>query len=72
MIGFDIHNVCRVSVEERVVQQGEGGYVVQDVRVHYMDNHHQGQELRLTLYGLHSLQGAMSIPFEFAKDGKGK
>ena len=64
IVEMSLHNVSRISTETRIVKEGEGGYTVRDVFIHYSDNHDKGQVLRLTLYGLHSLQGAMSIPVE--------
>lgn len=74
VVELAIHNTSRVSVNTQTVNlDNGGGYTVHTVIVHYYtDFENQSQELCLTLYGMQSLQGAVSVPFEFSEKGVGK
>lgn len=74
VVELSIHNTSRVSVNTREIHPNgsENGYITHTVIIHYTDDHSEPAELCLTLYGLHALQGVMSVPFEFSEKGVGK
>lgn len=58
-----LHQVSRVSVESEKI----GNHTMQRVVIHYADHRGDPAEFRLTLYGRHSLQGVMDIPYTFSE-----
>lgn len=73
VVELSIHHVGRVAVNESVVRiAADDSYRVYTVIIHHLDAHNEPAELCLTLYGPHSIQGAVSVPFEFSKKGEGK
>lgn len=69
VVELSIHNTSRVAVNTREIHPNgkDSGLTVHTIFIHYIDDHSEPAELCLTLYGMHALQGVMSVPFEFSE-----